>query len=119
MVLGVDPVLLVKVPPTPPSDQIALVALPPKEPPKAADIPPRHIDDNALPALAVGNWFTVIVVVFNKLMLELHPFFVKLVMVMPVAPLLAIVAVVNEPVPAVLTVIEAVRPEAVFGAPRL
>jgi len=37
---GIKPPLLVNDPPAPPSDQIALVAFNPYEPPKAADVPP-------------------------------------------------------------------------------
>ena len=59
--LGVEPVLLLKVPPAPPSDQIAEVAPPPKEPPKATDVPPWHIAATAPPAFAVGLGFTCIV----------------------------------------------------------
>jgi hypothetical protein len=37
---GVPPALFVNEPPAPPSDQVALVASNPYEPPKAADVPP-------------------------------------------------------------------------------
>ena len=42
------------VPPTPPSLHVAPVAEPPKLPPKAPEVPPLQIADNALPALTVG-----------------------------------------------------------------
>jgi hypothetical protein len=58
---GVEPVLLAKVPPAPPSDHTAEVAPPPNEPPKAGVVAPWHIADNAPPALTVGFGFTVIV----------------------------------------------------------
>jgi hypothetical protein len=43
-----------KDPPTPPSLQVPPVADPPTLPPNAAEVPPRHIDANAEPALAVA-----------------------------------------------------------------
>lgn len=58
-VAGVLPLLLVKVPPAPPSLHTALVAPPPNEPPNAAVVPPWQIAAKAEPALAVGFGFTV------------------------------------------------------------
>ena len=56
---GVLPVLFVKVPPAPPSDQTAAVAPPPYEPPNAAVVPPWQIAVTAPPALTVGFGLTV------------------------------------------------------------
>jgi hypothetical protein len=56
---GVPPPLLAKVPPTPPSDQIADVAPPPNEPPREAVVPPWQIAATAEPALTVGLGLTV------------------------------------------------------------
>jgi len=42
------------VPPTPPSDHDPVVAEPPTDPPKAAEVPPLQIALKAAPALAVG-----------------------------------------------------------------
>ena len=61
VVAGVAPVLLVKEPPAPPSDQTAEVAPPPNEPPKAVVVAPWHIAAMAPPAFTVGFGFTVIV----------------------------------------------------------
>jgi hypothetical protein len=57
-VAGVLPVLLANVPPVGLADQTAAVAPPPKEPPKAAVVPPWHIAATA-DVLAVGFGFTV------------------------------------------------------------
>ena len=51
--------LLVKVPPAPPSLHIAAVAPPLNEPPKAAVVPPWQTAARAGPALTVGFEFTV------------------------------------------------------------
>jgi hypothetical protein len=59
VVAGVLPVLLVNVPPAPPSLHTALVAPPPNEPPKAAVVPPWQIAATAEPAFTVGLGFTV------------------------------------------------------------
>src|SRR4030095_5114773 len=42
------------VPPAPPSDQLAPVAVPPNEPPIGAEIPPWQMSARAAPALTVG-----------------------------------------------------------------
>ena len=52
---------MVNVPPAPPSDHTAPVAPPPKEPPKAALVPPWQIAAIAAPALTVGFELTVTV----------------------------------------------------------
>ena len=62
------PLLLVNVPPAPPSLQVAEVAPPPNEPPKAAVVPPWQIADTAAPAFTVGFGFTV-----NNLLAEVVP----------------------------------------------
>ena len=59
VVLGVLPELLVNVPPAEPSDHTADVALPPKEPPSAAVVPPWQMAVTAPPAFTVGPGFTV------------------------------------------------------------
>ena len=59
VVAGVLPLLLVNVPPAPPSLHTALVAPPPNEPPKAAVVPPWQIAATAEPAFTVGIGFTV------------------------------------------------------------
>lgn len=56
---GVLPPLLAKVPPAPPSSQVAKVAPPPNEPPNAAEVPPWQIADIAGPAFTVGLGLTV------------------------------------------------------------
>ena len=53
--------LLVNVPPAPPSDHIAAVAPPPNEPPKLAEVPPWQIAATTEPAFTVGFGLTVIV----------------------------------------------------------
>ena len=63
VVFGVDPVLLAKVPPTPPSDQIAEVAVPLNDPPNAADVPPTQIALSGVPAFANG----AVTITFNDL----------------------------------------------------
>jgi hypothetical protein len=60
-VFGVEPVLLENVPPAPPSLHIADTAPPPKEPPRAADVPPWHMAAIAPPTFTVGLGFTTIV----------------------------------------------------------
>ena len=63
---GVLPVLLLNVPavrPVRPSDHIADVAPPPKEPPRATDVPPWQIAGIADPAKTVGVGFMVSVLV--------------------------------------------------------
>ena len=52
------PLLLVKVPPAPPSLQIAEVAPPPNEPPNNAVVPPWQMAATAEPAFTVGLGFT-------------------------------------------------------------
>ena len=59
VVAGVVPLLLVNVPPAPPSLHTAEVAPPPNEPPKAAVVPPWQMADNAEPTFTVGFGFTV------------------------------------------------------------
>ena len=59
LVPGVLPVLLVKVPPAPPSLHTAEVALPLNEPPSAGVDPPWQIAATAEPAFTVGLGFTV------------------------------------------------------------
>jgi hypothetical protein len=54
VVPGVLPLLLVNVPPAPPSLHTAPVALPPKEPPSAGVVPPWQIALNAPPTPTVG-----------------------------------------------------------------
>jgi hypothetical protein len=61
VVFGVRPPLFVKLPPAAPSDHIADVALPPNDPPSAAEVPPWQMAAIAPPALTVGLRFTVIV----------------------------------------------------------
>jgi hypothetical protein len=63
VVPGVLPELLVKLPPAVPSVQIAEVAPPPKEPPKAPVVPPWQIAGIVAPAFTVGLGFTVKVLV--------------------------------------------------------
>ena len=60
VVEGVLPPLLANDPPAPPSDQIADVALPPKDPPRALVVAPWQTALIADPAFAVGSEFTVI-----------------------------------------------------------
>ena len=59
VVPGVAPPLPVNDPPAAPSVQTADVAPPPKDPPKAAVVPPWHIAATAPPTLTVGLRFTV------------------------------------------------------------
>jgi len=59
VVPGVEPSLLVNVPPATPSVQIAEVAPPPNPPFRAAVVPPWHIAGTAAPMLTVGFGFTV------------------------------------------------------------
>ena len=65
---AVFPVLLVNVPPAPPSLHIAAVAPPPNEPPNAAVVAPWQIAAVAEPALTVGFGLTV-----NDLLAEVVP----------------------------------------------
>ena len=58
-VFGVAPPLLAKLPPAPPSDQTAAVALPPNEPPSGPVVPPWQIAATAPPASTVGRALTV------------------------------------------------------------
>ena len=57
-VFGVLPPLLVNMPPAPPSSQVADVAPPPNEPPKAAVVPLRHIGETE-ETVAIGFGLTV------------------------------------------------------------
>jgi hypothetical protein len=59
VVFGVAPPLFINDPPAPPSDQIADVAPPPNDPPRAAVVAPWQIAATAPPALTVGFRFTV------------------------------------------------------------
>jgi hypothetical protein len=59
VILGVAPPLFVNDPPAPPSDHTAEVALPPKDPPNAAVVPPWQIAATAPPTLTVGLGLTV------------------------------------------------------------
>ena len=54
VVFGVNPALLANVPPEV-VDHTALVALPPKDPPKAPVVPPWQMVANTAPGLAVGS----------------------------------------------------------------
>ena len=54
---------MVKDPPAPPSDHIAEVAPPPKDPPRAVVVPPWQIAVTAPPASTVGFGLTVRVLV--------------------------------------------------------
>jgi hypothetical protein len=61
VVPGVAPVLFAKLPPAAPSLHTADVAAPPKDPPKAAVVPPWQIAATAPPALTVGLRLTTTV----------------------------------------------------------
>ena len=62
---GVAPPLLVKLPPAPPSLHTADVAPPPKEPPKAAVVPPWQMAVTAPPTFTVGLRLTTTVLLFD------------------------------------------------------
>ena len=65
VVLGVLPVLFVKLPPAPPSVHTADVAPPPNDPPNAPEVLPWQMAVTATPAFTVGAGFTVIVLLAN------------------------------------------------------